>query len=194
MTYYLVSLCTWKKSCCLLIRFIAGHEVCPEVTPRLRGGVSTVCRHTNPGVMLTSHRCVKAEVPWLDCRDEWSVGGLAPHWFLCWRDYCTSGLHIQSWDILKTSTAPPVIVIRRWAAPGCEQMYYQNMHFQSFDLKVKVIQRAVEILRVKPLFGFKDDVWWQIRLTFLFVCFFYFFLTFWEKCSLTATSSSRGYV
>lgn len=71
MTYYLMSLRTRKRSCCLLIRFITGQEVCPDVTSRLRGGVSMVCRHTNPGVMLTSHRCVKAAVP--DSTAEMSV-------------------------------------------------------------------------------------------------------------------------
>lgn len=34
------------------------------------------------------------------------------------------------------------IEIRRWAEPGCKQMYYQNMHLKSFDLieNVNVVQ------------------------------------------------------
>lgn len=83
MIYYLLSLCAWKKP---LLSNDKIHNRTWSVSwcyPRgLKGGVSTVCRHTNPQAMLTSHS-LKNEVSWLSSRHDCCVGGWAPHIDFC---------------------------------------------------------------------------------------------------------------
>lgn len=82
MIYYLLSLCAWKKA---LLSNDKIHNRTWSVSwcyPwGLRGGVSTVCRHTNPQVMLTSHN-LKSPDSAAHMSVVW-VGGRAPRIDFC---------------------------------------------------------------------------------------------------------------
>lgn len=77
MIYYLICLCTRKRSCCLLIRFIAGREVCPDVTP----GAERRCARAKACLVHKSKSTRDGNIPQM-C-EGWSLLTQRQRWMLC---------------------------------------------------------------------------------------------------------------